>query len=312
MRILLATDGSPNATKAANFLLRLPSPEQLNVTVLTVTYNPIDANAGDIQPWFAEFSKQERDMVVSHHAELKELFADHFADLKLVHRKGNASQTILQLAKATDTDLIVMGAVGHSMISRMLLGSISDEVATRATCSVLIVRPTRDESSQGGGNVKITVAYDHSAPSQHAIEEMLRMNWASSSEVDIVTIAPQYDYFMGDGMSPIAFENEQKAFESMQALGQKVCQTVAQSIPNAHAHTIRSGHIGEAIIQHAEKAASDLIFAGDGSHGTLHHLLLGSTSKYILRHAECSVWISRQKHSESTSPRSATEQSTTT
>ncbi len=132
MKVLLATDGSQNATKAAKFLLRLPSTDQIELTVLTVTYNPIDNSHGNIQPWFAEWNKHERDMVESHHAELREMLADRFASLSLIHRKGNATQTILNIAKTLNTDLIVMGAVGHSMISRMLLGSISDEVATRA------------------------------------------------------------------------------------------------------------------------------------------------------------------------------------
>ena len=311
MKVLLATDGSQNATKAAKFLLRLPSTDQIELTVLTVTYNPIDNSHGNIQPWFAKWNKHERDMVESHHAELRALLADRFASLSLIHRKGNASQTILNIAKTLNTDLIVMGAVGHSMISRMLLGSISDEVATRAACSVLIVRPSRDDTSTDDSGVKITVAYDHSTPSQNAIDEMLGMKWGDSAVVDLVTIALQFDYFIGDGLSPVAFENEQEVFESMQKSGKKTCEKVAQSIPNAHSYTVRSGHTGEAIIQHAENNGSDLIVAGDANHGMLHHLLLGSTTKYILRHAPCSVWISRQHHSNSQPHSSETEQATT-
>ena len=56
--------------------------------------------------------------------------------------EGHPGSTIVNTAKERDIDLIVIGAVGHSTIDRMLLGSVSAFVATHASCSVLVVRPT--------------------------------------------------------------------------------------------------------------------------------------------------------------------------
>ena len=297
MRILLATDGSDNAKDAATFLLRFKNSDKIKLTVLTVTYNPKDNSHGNMQSWFPDWYKHEREMVQMHHAELEAIFADRFASLSMFHRKGHASQTILQLAKTIDADLIVMGAVGHSMISRMLLGSISDDVATRAECSVLIVRPAEDEGVPTQAAPIITIAFDESEPSKYAIQEQLNMAWGEDSSIDVLTIMPtQYDYFMGDGLSPVVLKNEQKAFENMQDAAKRATDSIARSIPNAHSLAVRGNHIGESIIQHAIKNNSDLIVTGDNSHGALHHFLIGNTTKYVMRHAPCSVWISRHHH----------------
>lgn len=313
MRVLLATDGSKNAKDAAKFLLRLPSIGQIKLTVLTVTYDPKETSHGNVQPWFPEWNKHERATVQKHHEELEELFANRFASLTMFHRTGNATQTILDLAKNVDAELIVMGAVGHSMISRMLLGSISDDVATRAECSVLIVRPSKVEQamSEGAARIsapKITIAFDESAPSRYAIDEQLEMNWGAEVSIDVLTVMPaQYDYFMGDGLSPVVLKDEQKAFENMKSSVERASDKIAQSIPNARSLAVRGNHIGESIIQHAQKNGSDLIVTGDGSHGVLHHILIGNTTKYILRHAPCSVWISRHHHLHSDSKKPQTE-----
>jgi nucleotide-binding universal stress UspA family protein len=53
---------------------------------------------------------------------------------------GDARREILKRIEQTHKDLIIVGARGRSGISRLLLGSVSHYVATRAHCSVLIVR----------------------------------------------------------------------------------------------------------------------------------------------------------------------------
>ncbi len=53
---------------------------------------------------------------------------------------GIAAERILKAERELKPDLIVMGARGLSTFKKMLLGSISDEVARKARAPVLIVR----------------------------------------------------------------------------------------------------------------------------------------------------------------------------
>lgn len=53
----------------------------------------------------------------------------------------DARDAILKAAEAVHADLIVMGTHGRRGLSRMLLGSVAEEIIRRAACPVLTVRP---------------------------------------------------------------------------------------------------------------------------------------------------------------------------
>jgi nucleotide-binding universal stress UspA family protein len=53
---------------------------------------------------------------------------------------GPPRQSILEEAEKWQADLIMLGAKGHSRLSRLLLGSVSTAVTARAHCSVEIAR----------------------------------------------------------------------------------------------------------------------------------------------------------------------------
>jgi hypothetical protein len=126
---------------------------------------------------------------------------------------------ILEVSKQIDADLIVMGAVGHSMVSRMLLGSVSDNVATQAKCSVLVVRPQEDNLSPHVSANKIAVAFDGSVASCESVSQMMAVKWDHDTEVKVVTVAPKYNHLMGDGMPTTVLTNEEEMFERMRAKG---------------------------------------------------------------------------------------------
>lgn len=58
-------------------------------------------------------------------------------------RIGSTWDTIVQYAKETAIDLIVMGSHGRTGLSHVLLGSVAERVVQHAPCSVLTVRPDR-------------------------------------------------------------------------------------------------------------------------------------------------------------------------
>jgi nucleotide-binding universal stress UspA family protein/quercetin dioxygenase-like cupin family protein len=63
-------------------------------------------------------------------------------EVRVEHRvaEGDASQEVLRLAKAERCDLIVMGTHGRTGLSRLLDGSVAEEVVRKAACPVLAVR----------------------------------------------------------------------------------------------------------------------------------------------------------------------------
>mgnify|MGYP001819581146 CR=1 FL=1 len=182
MNVLLASDGSAAATNAARFLSQLKFDGDFKLTFLTVSMHPERTVHGNIQN--PEWEAQERAFVDEHHSELQELLGGHCDDnLPRLHQFGDAAQVILDASKGIAVDLIVLGATGHSMVSRMLLGSVSDRVATHAKCSVLVVRAPADDRPNDTPPIKVVVAFDGSEPSRESVKELLGIAWGRETNL---------------------------------------------------------------------------------------------------------------------------------
>lgn len=59
---------------------------------------------------------------------------------RTVLREGPVADEIVRLATEEQADLLIVGSRGLTGIRRLLLGSISNEVAVKAPCPVLIVK----------------------------------------------------------------------------------------------------------------------------------------------------------------------------
>jgi nucleotide-binding universal stress UspA family protein/quercetin dioxygenase-like cupin family protein len=62
--------------------------------------------------------------------------------IRVEHRltEGDSASEILRLIEALHCDLVVMGTHGRSGLSRLLTGSVAEEVLRNATCPVLVVK----------------------------------------------------------------------------------------------------------------------------------------------------------------------------
>lgn len=70
----------------------------------------------------------------------RKLAAESGVDLETRVVAGPPAETIIQLAREIDADVIVIGSTGKGMVARSLLGSVSSEVMNKAPCSVYLVR----------------------------------------------------------------------------------------------------------------------------------------------------------------------------
>ncbi|MGB7346946.1 MAG: universal stress protein [Pirellulaceae bacterium] len=292
MKVLLASDGSEPAMNAARYLSRLKVDEKLKLALLTVSMHPeLTAHGNGQNP---ERESQEKEFVARHQSELQELFSDHCDDyLSTLHPTGNAAQVILDVAKRISADLIVLGAVGHSMVSRMLLGSVSDRVATHAECSVLVVRPPIGDQHKNSRPRKIVVAFDDSASARESVNELMAFSWEPDTEVTVIGVTIPESYLFGDEFPDASLRNLKEQTIELRKAGERVAKSLAVAIPHSSVKVLTSGHAGESIVNFAEQNESDLIVIGDSGRSQLRDFFLGSTTKYVLRHAPCSVWISR-------------------
>lgn len=125
-RLLLATDGSRSSDAAAVAAQRIAHCCATPITVLSV----------EVPSHSAERQAEARSIVQRVVRLLKEagLAAEPLVE------KGETHHVVLDAAKATGADLIVMGSHGRTSLGRLLLGSNSERVIGRAECPVLVVK----------------------------------------------------------------------------------------------------------------------------------------------------------------------------
>jgi nucleotide-binding universal stress UspA family protein len=119
-RILVATDGSPASDRAVELSVRIGHRHRAGVLLLSVDPQP-HGNPHQIA------------------AEAVELTTALGVEPTVIRAVGHAGDRILEAAAAESVALVALGSRGLTGVRA--LGSVSERVAHRAPCSVLVARP---------------------------------------------------------------------------------------------------------------------------------------------------------------------------
>lgn len=287
MKALIATDGSNNAFEAARMFATLPHSGPLEVHVLTVIYMPPDDSGGMAYAWLPEFIQTEEARAKEGFERIAALFVGDDVVTHHLICHGHVGHTIAEEARRVQADLIVIGAQGHSAIARVLLGSTSDFVATQACCSVLAVRS--DKVPDTTSPIRVAIAYDGSEPSRTAVDEFVKSSWGPKSDVHLIHVLPH-----GSMFTRATSVDVEAARKEGQAMIEEVAQRLKPSVSHVATHILEGDSIGQVVTEFAQENGVDLVMLGDTGRSAISQLFLGSVTRYVLRHAECSVWISRK------------------
>ena len=139
MKILMAVDDSRFVEDRLQAVLTRSCAEQTEVLVLHIlqplTPAPPQMDAGYV-PELAGEKAAAQALVERIAEELRRGGLKAYTRVEV----GDARAGILGCAEEWGADLIVVGSHGQNSIQRLLLGSVSEYVATHARCSVEIVR----------------------------------------------------------------------------------------------------------------------------------------------------------------------------
>jgi nucleotide-binding universal stress UspA family protein len=138
-RILLATDGSPDAQEALTYARDLALRDDAQAIVVHA-FEPVRSRMGD--PWGTRITARH----VSAGQDVANQAAQRLqaAGVEIVVEvlEGPPADAILRVADVRECDLIVMGSRGHGALASLLLGSVSHRVLAHAQVPVLVVRAT--------------------------------------------------------------------------------------------------------------------------------------------------------------------------
>ena len=151
MKILLAVDGSTFGDIAVDELARRPWPAGSEVKVLSVIEPPLMPTTDTwVLPdsYYEEVEQAGEDQakaIVNKAVERLRVGETSKLEITTEIVKGYPKHAIVDEADRWGADLIVVGSHGYSGLTRLLLGSVSQAVASHAKCSVEIVRHCEED-----------------------------------------------------------------------------------------------------------------------------------------------------------------------
>ncbi len=288
MNIVLALDGSPESLEAARFLHRLPIPENSNITVVTALVDtPFELVPTEVGLQLKEAEKAAASAAFkSVEIELR----DKYQSLAHVVKRSHPNHLIIETAKECDADLIVLGARGHNVVHRAFLGSTADYVANHARASVVIVRPDEEgKFSRADESFHVMLAYDGSPESLVAFDQMRRLDWPAD-RTDF-----QIAYLLGrPKLIPDDVVYDQGEIEKCEADIQELISIWSQNY-SVKPMVREALEIGAGFVNLVMAEQRNLLFVGGTGKSALQRFFLGSTSRHVLHHAHCPIWIAREK-----------------
>ena len=196
-----------------------------------------------------------------------------------------------------ESEIVVVGSRGLGGFSELLLGSTGLEVASRATCPVVVIRTGQLEPGPEGG--RVVVGVDGSALSTEALG--FAFEEASLHGCGLTAVhawrSPYFDAHGRGGQAPTLIAYEVFQGEELQAL-QDALALWQQKVPDVDVRQyVVHSHPARALI--AASAGAELVVVGSRGRDSLRSVLLGSVSHAVLHHAHCPVAVVRPTDAKS-------------
>lgn len=180
LRDLLATDGSPDARAAAEWLARFPLASGSTVLILSVVAIPPSPIT------FPGLEELKRSLLAEGRRacdEAADILRPRWPAIEPSVADGDPREQILGTAETWKPDLAVLGRRGLGGLERMLLGSVSLAAARHLPCAVLIPHgPPRAIR-------RIVVGVDGSEPSRRAVDFVAALALEPDGQIDMVAVA---------------------------------------------------------------------------------------------------------------------------
>ena len=275
LKILFASDFSPNSKNALQFIKNLDDLYSIELTFIHVIQS-------FWKDWFVsgEYKKEAIQRLVSWQSDLPEKLQTQ----KPIIEYGNPADVILQHSQGKKINLILLGSRAAHDSGRYKTGSTIENVARYAKKSVFICKNNTVS--------KILCGIDGSEASASALQFAMDLARRFSASLSIVSALPSCECNpLGMSDREIKKCEEESNQEESKKLDEFLKRFDFSGI-TMEKHFI-PGVPANVVLDRAEDFNHDLIVVGAKGHSLLHHVLIGSTAEKILRYAPCSLLVVR-------------------
>jgi nucleotide-binding universal stress UspA family protein len=285
--IVVGIDGSDGAKDA----LRWACKEAMlygdaKVVAMSVWFAPVPV----MSPWLpnVDLPIDLTEPIEKGLAETVATIGDEFASVRIEQRVIHGAAGPVLIAEAAHSDLVVVGSRGLGGFKGLLLGSVSHQVVTHATCVVVVV-PRAGPVVAAGVPRRIVVGVDGSDNSIAALQ------WAAErARVSRATLRAVFAWRLPP-VSPTPPEIS-GSLSPTRVVGRAAAITLDDFLreaalpPDVEVERINvEGTTAKVLID--EGAHAELLVVGARGHGGFTGLLLGSVATAVTRHAPCPVAV---------------------
>ncbi len=210
-------------------------------------------------------------------------------------RTGTACEEICATAREMKADLIVISTHGYTGYKHMFLGSTAERVVQHSPCPVLVVRGNLrhwngavDPRTRMGFQLRrILVPTDFSECSRAGFDYGLQLARDFKAELRLVHVINPHAYPFGDKYA--ALDPAQLVRDVVNAAQKQMRSMAAKAKVRYSARVIQ----GSPAIQICNAANEDVDLIVISTHGRtgFEHVLIGSVTERVVRHAHCPVLV---------------------
>jgi nucleotide-binding universal stress UspA family protein len=198
---------------------------------------------------------------------------------------GPPVDAVLESASAAQA-LVCMPTHGRAGVSRLVFGSVAEDLIRRSSDPVLCVGPDVTDIFLPEETIEGLVCTDDSAATDAVLDGAARFARRVDATCSVVQIVgPDEDISLDGGPPPrpIRDRAEQHCRDSAQRLSAYGVSATSQVLP--------AGHAAGSIVQHAQRNAFAFIVVGTVGRSGLARMTLGSVAAAVVRHAPCPVLV---------------------
>jgi nucleotide-binding universal stress UspA family protein len=212
---------------------------------------------------------------------------------------GPVADVLIEQARQSEADLIVMTTHGRGALSRVWLGSVADEMVRRGPAPVLLMRPPEGsvDLAIAPALARILLPLDGSPHAERVLTDAVALAGTMAAEFSLLQVIPPVPILGYDLGGYAAAGTDIGLMEKLESDAHVYLGRVKEWLEARGFRADARIAIGEqpasAILDEAKACACDLIALHTRGRSGLSRLLLGSVADKVVRGASCAVLVYR-------------------
>jgi nucleotide-binding universal stress UspA family protein len=204
-------------------------------------------------------------------------------------RTGEVAESINGLVKEIGVDMVVISSHGRSGVSRLLLGSVANQVLQQATCPIMVVHPIEGVTPAVPKFKKLLVTLDGSEFAERVLP-YVKASVIFESVVLLISVpqVPEAEMY-GAVVNEIRELRKHAETEAKEYL-----EGVSINLQKAGVNTtviVTGSRPAQTIVSIAQKEKVDVIMMATHGRGGMDSLVVGSVAERIVQNTSCPVFL---------------------